>query len=231
MRTLHIGLRVSDLNESLAFYAAVGYTVVGTVAGTPFGTLTMLRLPGDSFVAIELVHDPVKGAVDLGTGINHLVIQVESLDELLARLAARGIEAEPPALPGGPAGPRTAWVTDPDGYRIELVQWPAGHADGMTEADFSPLPALLSAVPVLADDGVQHFGGLVLVLADDFHLGRRHPGRHGPRIPFPSAVDHGEPVEHLAVSTHDPLPGHLPEIAGGTAVDLGDHLRGKQCHG
>jgi lactoylglutathione lyase len=25
---------------------------------------------------------------------------------------------------------------DPDGYRIELVQWPAGHADGITEADF-----------------------------------------------------------------------------------------------
>jgi lactoylglutathione lyase len=33
-------------------------------------------------------------------------------------------------------GPRTSWLTDPDGYRIELVQWPAGHAYGMTEADF-----------------------------------------------------------------------------------------------
>jgi lactoylglutathione lyase len=28
------------------------------------------------------------------------------------------------------------WVTDPDGNRIELVQWPAGHADGITAADW-----------------------------------------------------------------------------------------------
>ena len=137
MRTLHIGLRVSDLDRSLAFYTAVGYTVVGTVEGTAFGSLTMLRLPGDDFVTIELVHDPAKGKVDLGTGLNHLVIQVESLDASLAELAAKQIVAEPPELPAGADGPRTSWLTDPDGYRIELVQWPAGHADGITEADFS----------------------------------------------------------------------------------------------
>lgn len=28
------------------------------------------------------------------------------------------------------------WITDPDGNRIELVQWPTGHADGITKADF-----------------------------------------------------------------------------------------------
>jgi lactoylglutathione lyase len=135
MRTLHLGLRVSDLERSLGFYTAVGYTVVGTVGGTAFGSLTMLRLPGDDFVTIELVHDPAKGKVDLGTGLNHLVIQVESLDATLADLSAKGISADPPG-PSGSAGPRTSWITDPDGYRIELVQWPAGHADGMTEADF-----------------------------------------------------------------------------------------------
>jgi lactoylglutathione lyase len=90
--------------------------------------------PGDGFVTIELVYDPARGAVDLGTGINHFVIQVESLEATLAELAARGIAAEAPA---GTDGPRTSWITDPDGYRIELVQWPAGHADGMTEADFA----------------------------------------------------------------------------------------------
>jgi len=37
--------------------------------------------------------------------------------------------------PAGPDGPRTSWLTDPDGYQIELVQWPAGHADGITAAD------------------------------------------------------------------------------------------------
>jgi lactoylglutathione lyase len=137
MRTLHVGLRVSELERSLAFYTAVGYTVVGSVEGTPFGTLFMLRLPGDGFVTIELVHDPAKGAVELGTGLNHLVIQVESLEQTMAGLAKRGIAAEAPESPGGSDGPRTSWITDPDGYRIELVQWPAGHADGMTEADFA----------------------------------------------------------------------------------------------
>jgi lactoylglutathione lyase len=44
---------------------------------------------------------------------------------------------DPPALPGGADGPRTSWITDPDGYRIELVQWPAGHADGITRADLA----------------------------------------------------------------------------------------------
>ena len=43
MRTLHVGLRVSDLDRSLAFYTAVGYTVAGTVEDTAFGSLTMLQ--------------------------------------------------------------------------------------------------------------------------------------------------------------------------------------------
>jgi len=137
MRTLHVGLRVSDLERSRAFYTGVGYTVVGTVEGTAFGSLTMLRLPGDDFVTIELVHDPARGKVDLGTGINHLVIQVESLDATLADLAVKGIVTEPPGFPDGADEPRTSWITDPDGYRIELVQWPAGHAEGITEADFA----------------------------------------------------------------------------------------------
>jgi hypothetical protein len=35
LRTLHVGLRVSNLDPSLAFYRAAGYTVTGTVDGTP----------------------------------------------------------------------------------------------------------------------------------------------------------------------------------------------------
>jgi lactoylglutathione lyase len=137
MRTLHVGLRVSDLQRSLVFYQAVGYMVLGTVEGTAHGTLSMLQLPGDPFVTIELVHDPARGSAGPDAGISHLVIQVESLDAALAGLAAKAIMAEPPGLPGGANGPRTSWITDPDGYRIELVQWPAGHADGITKADFT----------------------------------------------------------------------------------------------
>ena len=38
MRTLHFGLRVADLDRSLAFYTAVGYEVVGSVPETPWAT-------------------------------------------------------------------------------------------------------------------------------------------------------------------------------------------------
>jgi catechol 2,3-dioxygenase-like lactoylglutathione lyase family enzyme len=133
MRMLHLGLRVSDLERSLAFYTAVGYVERGTVAETAFGSLTMLQLPGDPFVSLELVHDPDRPVTDTGA-VNHLVIQVDDLDATIAGLAARGVDAEPAAEPG--AGMRTSWLTDPDGYRIELVQWPPGHPEGMTAADF-----------------------------------------------------------------------------------------------
>jgi lactoylglutathione lyase len=134
MRTLHIGLRVADLERSLAFYTGLGYEVLGSVPETAFGSLTMLKLPRDEFVTIELVHDPGRREVGAG-GLQHLVIQVESMRATIAELAERGIEVEPPSSPDGSADFWTAWLTDPDGNRIELVQWPPGHPDGMTAAD------------------------------------------------------------------------------------------------
>jgi lactoylglutathione lyase len=140
MRTLHVGLRVADLERSLAFYTAVGYEVVGSVPETPLGNLTMLKLPADDFVTVELVHDPTTAAIDLGTGFSHLVVQVGSVDATVARLAAAGIPAAVPVSPDGSEDFRTTWITDPDGRRIELVQWPAGHAVGMTAADWADRP-------------------------------------------------------------------------------------------
>jgi lactoylglutathione lyase len=134
MRMLHLGLRVSDLDRSLAFYTAVGFAAIGRVPGTPLGSLTMLQLPGDPFVSLELVHDPARPVADIGA-LSHLVVQVDDLGATIAGLATRGVVAEPPAEPG--PGMRTSWLTDPDGYRIELVQWPAGHPAGMTAGDFA----------------------------------------------------------------------------------------------
>jgi lactoylglutathione lyase len=136
MRTLHVGLRVEHLERSLGYYAHLGYETVGTVPDTPFGTLTMLKLSGDEFVTLELVHDATAGPVEPG-GLNHLVIQTEDLHATVARLADAGIEAEKPTSPTGSDDFWTGWLTDPDGYRIELVQWTPGHADGMTRADFA----------------------------------------------------------------------------------------------
>ncbi len=139
MKTLHLGVRVRDLERSLAFYTSVGYEVVGAVPDTERGSLTMLKLPGDEFVTIELVHDPKRDA-ELGGGLSHLVIKVESMDATVRALADRGIDATTPASPDGSADFRTSSIVDPDGNEIELVQWPVGHPDGMTAADFSNAP-------------------------------------------------------------------------------------------
>jgi lactoylglutathione lyase len=136
MRTLHVGLRVADLERSLAFYTSLGYEIVGEVPATEFGSLTMLKLPGDEFVSLELVHDPALDRVEPG-GLNHLVIKVEAMGEILAHLEARGVETEPPSSPDQSEDFWTAWLTDPDGYRIELVQWPLGHPDGLTHSDMN----------------------------------------------------------------------------------------------
>ena len=60
MRTLHVGLRVADPERAVAFYTAVGYEVVGRVPESPSGQLTMLKLPGDDVVSVELVFDPTE---------------------------------------------------------------------------------------------------------------------------------------------------------------------------
>jgi lactoylglutathione lyase len=96
----------------------------------------MLRLAGDEFVTIELVHSPGETAVEGGSRLSHFVVHVESMEVTLADLAGRGIDAEATTSPNGSADFLTTWIVDPDGNRIELVQWPAGHAEGMSAADW-----------------------------------------------------------------------------------------------
>jgi len=135
VRTIHFGLRVSDRSRSLYFYRSLGYEVVGTVPETDIGHLTMLKLPGDEFVTIELVADPPEPNAP---GLSHIVVTVNSLEDSIAALRAEGItDAATPEPPDDPDTPRTVIITDPDGNRIELVQWPQGHAHGMTAADWA----------------------------------------------------------------------------------------------
>src|SRR5690349_4508991 len=108
MRMLHLGLRVTDLDRSLAFYTAVGYAERGRVPETPSGSLTMLQLPGDPFISLELVHAPARPVTDT-RAVNHLVIQVDDMQATIAGLATRGITAEPPTDHG--EGMWTAWLT------------------------------------------------------------------------------------------------------------------------
>ena len=96
----------------------------------------MLKLPEDEFVTLELVAGADTGEIPRGGSLSHFVISVGSMEATLAELAARGLSVEPPRSPDGSGELLTAWIADPDGNRIELVQWPAGHADGITAADW-----------------------------------------------------------------------------------------------
>ena len=109
MRTLHVGLKVGDMDRALAFYTAVGYEVVGRVAGTPVGDLAMLKLPDDEFVMIELVHGPSAGGEPKGTGLSHLVIKVESMQATIADLPQKGVDVEEPTSPDDSENFLTSW--------------------------------------------------------------------------------------------------------------------------
>jgi lactoylglutathione lyase len=93
----------------------------------------MLKLPGDEFVALELVHDP-SAADTSAPGFSHFAVHVESLEATVARLTAAGIRSNGIESPAPDL--HTTTVTDPDGRTIELVQWPPGHPEGMTAADW-----------------------------------------------------------------------------------------------
>jgi lactoylglutathione lyase len=123
MKTILFALRVSDLDRSLAFYRTVGYTELGTVPFDDGSSLVWLKLPDEPAVSLELVHRPADGPVET-CGFSHFAIEVESLSDTVERLTAAGLEPRPEELPGGPDGPKTSWLVDPDGYRLELVEWP-----------------------------------------------------------------------------------------------------------
>ena len=100
MRTLSPGLRVADLDASLAFYEALGFAVVGSVPETTLGRLTMLKLPDDEFVTIELVSSTSgRQDVDLGDGMSHLAVQVDSMDEAVKRLREHHVDVDEPTSP------------------------------------------------------------------------------------------------------------------------------------
>ena len=128
---------MQNLDRSVDFYKKVGFREIGRVAIGDESILVMLNLPGDGeVVTLELVYDHGIESFEIGTGFSHIVVQVDDLDSTLAGFAEKGVVFHEPQYPAGEDGPRTCFVPDPDGYRIELVEWPPGHPDGITRADF-----------------------------------------------------------------------------------------------
>src|SRR4029078_1731503 len=93
MRALHLGLCVTDLDRSLAFYRAVGYGLLVAVPDTDIGPLTMLKLPGDDFVTLELVCHPDYAPTDGDSPLSHFVIQGYAMDTTRRQRAAQGVDS------------------------------------------------------------------------------------------------------------------------------------------
>ncbi|KQV22238.1 MULTISPECIES: VOC family protein [unclassified Kitasatospora] len=128
MQTGHVGLNVTDVTRSIAFYREVlGLELAGegTEADRRFAFLAL-----DGKLLLTLWQQS-KERFDTGTaGLHHLSFQVESLDEVRAaeaRLRALGAEfAYDGVVPHGEgAGSGGIFFTDPDGIRLEIYA-PAG---------------------------------------------------------------------------------------------------------
>jgi lactoylglutathione lyase len=118
---VHTCLRVRDPDASTAFYRALGFEERGRLNFESAYNVYM-GLPGDGDRLELTVNVGREEPYDLGDGFNHTAITVDDLDGLLARLAEQGIEPEkPPYSPGGREEYRICFVSDPDGYRVELI--------------------------------------------------------------------------------------------------------------
>ena len=125
-RMLHTMLRVHDLETSLHFYTGLlGMTLLRR-KDYPDGkfTLAFVGYGGESdHTVIELTHNWGNAPYQLGTGYGHIAIGVNDIYGACARLAKEGVKIPRPAGPmkNDPAMV-IAFVEDPDGYKVELIQ-------------------------------------------------------------------------------------------------------------
>jgi lactoylglutathione lyase len=124
-KLLHTRMRVSDLDETILFYVNVlGLEVLERKTSPRGSQLAFLRVP-NSDELIELTSFPPSGPVKVQEDLVHLAFQVESLDETIASLTAKGVK-----VTDGPtqtsSGSRFIFIDAPDGYEVELIERPPG---------------------------------------------------------------------------------------------------------
>jgi lactoylglutathione lyase len=125
-RVLHTMLRVGDLERSVAFYRLLGMEERRR-RDVPEGkyTLAFLGFPDDpSGAEIELIYNYGVDRYDLGTAFGHIAIGVPDVAAACDRLRAAGVKIvrEPGPVKFGTTV--IAFIEDPDGYRIELIERP-----------------------------------------------------------------------------------------------------------
>lgn len=122
IRFLHTRIRVRDLDRSIAFYQTLGYRERERKESPQGNRLAFLTLPGNE-VFLELCYSPDYPAT-CPEDLMHTCLGVEDIVEYCAEVEAAGIEIWPEGwrekFTSG--GRKMAFVTDPDGYEVEILE-------------------------------------------------------------------------------------------------------------
>lgn len=124
MRLLHTMIRTGNLDRSIDFYTNVLGMKLLRRKDYPEGKFTLAFVGyGDesAHTAIELTYNWDVASYDLGNGFGHLAIEVDDVYEACAEIKRRGgmVTREAGPMKGGSTV--IAFVSDPDGYKIELI--------------------------------------------------------------------------------------------------------------
>ena len=130
MRILHTMLRVGDLQRSIDFYTKVLGMKLLRTTDRPEQKYTLAFVGYGSnpdHAELELTYNYGVEKYEIGTGFGHLAIGVDDAYAACDRIRAAGgaITREPGPVKGGTTV--IAFVQDPDGYKIELIQSKPGH--------------------------------------------------------------------------------------------------------
>ena len=123
-KMVHSCIRVLDDSISIAWYKdAFDLDVVDQLDFDSF-RLTYLANAASGFELELTVNKDRTEAYELGDGYAHLAFVVEDVDAHHAALTEKGIEVGSPVdfAPGGTLVARFFFATDPDGYKIEVIQ-------------------------------------------------------------------------------------------------------------
>lgn len=118
-------LRVGDLERSLAFYTEVLGMQLLRRKDFPEGRFTLAFVgygPESEQTAIELTHNWDTKSYELGDAFGHVAVEVEDAARACADIKRRGGKVVREAGPMKHGTTVIAFVEDPDGYRIELIE-------------------------------------------------------------------------------------------------------------
>lgn len=125
MRILHTMIRVGNLQRSLDFYTDVLGMKLLRQKDYPSGkfTLAFVGYGEESETAVlELTHNWDTESYDLGDGYGHVALEVEDAYKACENIKAKGGNVVREAGPMNHGDTVIAFVEDPDGYKIELIQ-------------------------------------------------------------------------------------------------------------